>query len=312
MFTLDQLKSFVVVAETLHYGQAADRLAITQPPLSRRIQQLERDLGVALFDRVGRGVQLTPAGRAFLADARRILGMSEQAALSVRRIPSGQAGTVALGFTGSSAHSVLDPIVNATREQMPDIDLVLRERASSVQLEELHAGELDLVLIRPPMPSAGVEASLLQREPLVLAAPSRHRLADDRIDPHVKDLDGEEFIMYSPAEARYFTSYLSASSWITESRPATCSTSVRCTPSRHSSAPGWRVALVLSAAANMGIDGVVLRAIAGAESRPAEMILAWRAGDAEPATQAIKMLVRQTIPSLTWQASDAGCAVRLP
>ncbi|QRY48693.1 LysR family transcriptional regulator [Mycolicibacterium boenickei] len=312
MFTLDQLKSFVVVAETLHYGQAADRLAITQPPLSRRIQQLERDLGVALFDRVGRGVQLTPAGRAFLADARRILGMSEQAALSVRRIPSGQAGTVALGFTGSSAHSVLDPIVNATREQMPDIDLVLRERVSSVQLEELHAGELDLVLIRPPMPSAGVEASLLQREPLVLAAPSRHRLADDRIDPHVKDLDGEEFIMYSPAEARYFYELLVsifldngiAPRYVQHiSQVHTILALVRA---------GLGVALVPSAAANMGIDGVVLRAIAGAESRPAEMILAWRAGDAEPATQAIKMLVRQTIPSLTWQASDAGCAVRLP
>ncbi len=295
MFTLDQLKSFVAVAETLHYGQAADRLAITQPPLSRRIQQLERELGVALFSRAGRGVQLTPAGRAFLADARRILGMSDQAALSVRRIPSGQAGTVALGFTGSSAHSVLDPIVNATRERMPDIDLVLRERVSGTQLEELHAGELDLALVRPPMPSAGLAASLLQREPLVLAVPSRHRLADDRTHPHVKDLDGEAFIMYSPAEARYFYELLVsifldsgiAPRYVQHiSQVHTILALVRA---------GLGIALVPLAAVNMGIDGVALRTISGAENRPAELILAWRAGDAEPATQAIRTLICQTV-----------------
>lgn len=295
MFTLDQLKSFVAVAETLHYGLAADRLAITQPPLSRRIQQLERDLGVALFSRAGRGVQLTPAGRAFLADARRILGMSEQAALSVRRIPSGQAGTVALGFTGSSAHSVLDPIVNAVRERMPDIDLVLRERVSSVQLEELRAGELDLAMVRPPMPSAGLEASLLQREPLVLAVPSHHRLAEERIHPQVKDLDGEPFIMYSPAEARYFYELLVsifldngiAPRYVQHiSQVHTILALVRA---------GLGIALVPLAAAHMGIDDVVLRTISGTENRPAELILAWRMGDAEPATQAIRTLVCQTV-----------------
>ncbi|WP_441960979.1 LysR family transcriptional regulator [Mycolicibacterium houstonense] len=295
MFTLDQLKSFVAVAETLHYGQAADRLAITQPPLSRRIQQLERELGVALFSRAGRGVQLTPAGRAFLADARRILGMSDQAALSVRRIPSGQTGTVALGFTGSSAHSVLDPIVNATRERMPDIDLVLRERVSGTQLEELRAGELDLALVRPPMPSAGLAASLLQREPLVLAVPSSHRLADDRMHPHVKDLDGEAFIMYSPAEARYFYELLVsifldsgiAPRYVQHiSQVHTILALVRA---------GLGVGLVPLAAVNMGIDGVALRTISGAENRPAELILAWRAGDAEPATEALRTLICQTV-----------------
>src|SRR4051794_587151 len=104
---------------------------MTQPPLSRQIQMLERDLGVALFDRAGRSVRITPAGRAFLIDARRILSQAERATLAVRRVPSGEAGRLHIGFTAASTYRVLGSIVNTARTQLPHVELVLHEMVTS-------------------------------------------------------------------------------------------------------------------------------------------------------------------------------------
>lgn len=291
MFTLSQLESFVAVAETLHYGRAAERLSMTQPPLSRRIQVLERELGVELFDRAGRSVRLTAAGRAFLGDARRILGLSEQAALSVRRVPAGEIGTVALGFTASAAHSVLDGIVGDIQTRLPGVDLVLRERVSGVQLEELRSGELDLALVRPPVPGTGLAHRPLHREALLVAIPTGHPLADPDRQPHVRDLDGEPFVMYSPAEARYFYEVLAGVfrgagvlPWYVHhvSQVHTILALVRA---------GLGLALVPRAAEALGLDGVVLREVAGVEGEPVELVAAWRANDGNPALHAIRDLV---------------------
>ncbi|PRC47408.1 LysR family transcriptional regulator, partial [Mycobacterium sp. ITM-2017-0098] len=103
MFSLARLQCFVAVAEELHFGRAAERLHMTQPPLSRQVQQLESELGVQLIDRTTRTVTLTPAGAAFLPDARRILQLAEGAAQTVKRIPAGDLGTVVVGFTAASA-----------------------------------------------------------------------------------------------------------------------------------------------------------------------------------------------------------------
>src|ERR1700744_1511322 len=99
MFEFNQLRCFVAVAENLHFGRAAQRLNMTQPPLSRQIQLLEHDLGVTLFDRTSRSGQLTRAGRTFLPEARQMLRLAEGAAVSVRRVAQGSAGSITLGFT---------------------------------------------------------------------------------------------------------------------------------------------------------------------------------------------------------------------
>ncbi|MEV6234984.1 LysR substrate-binding domain-containing protein [Saccharopolyspora shandongensis] len=291
MFTLSQLESFVAVAETLHYGRAAERLSMTQPPLSRRIQLLERELDVELFDRTGRAVRLTAAGRAFLSDARRILGLSEQAALSVRRVTAGEIGTVALGFTASSAHSVLDAVVGAVCTRLPGVDLVLRERVSGIQLEELRSGELDLGLVRPPVPGTGLEHRPLHQEALLAAIPSGHPLAAPGRVPHVRDLDGEPFVMYSPTEARYFYEVLVgvfrgagiAPRYVHHlSQVHTILALVRA---------GSGLALVPRAAEALGLDGVVLRPLIGIEGEPVELVAAWRANDDNPALHAVRNLV---------------------
>src|SRR5690606_25154416 len=127
MFELSQLRCFVAVAEELHFGRAAQRLNMTQPPLSRQVQLLERILGVVLLDRTSRSVRLTPAGRSFLIEARRILRLAETASLTTRRIASGEEGRVAIGFTAASGYSFLPQLVELSRTRLPGVDLALRE-----------------------------------------------------------------------------------------------------------------------------------------------------------------------------------------
>jgi DNA-binding transcriptional LysR family regulator len=119
MFELSQLRCFVATAEELHFGRAAQRLNMTQPPLSRQVQLLERILGVTLLDRTSRSVRLTPAGRAFLLEARRILRLAESAALATRRIASGEAGQIAIGFTAASGYNFLPRLVILSRPACP-------------------------------------------------------------------------------------------------------------------------------------------------------------------------------------------------
>lgn len=151
MFTLAQLSSFVAVAEELHFGRAAARLHLTQPPLSRQIRLLEQEVGVTLLDRTSRTVKVTPAGRVFLAEARRILRLAEESSLAVRRIPTGSGGTLAVGFTAISVHGYVQSFLRRIAEELPHLDLVLREMVTSGQVEAIAAGDIDLGFVRPPV-----------------------------------------------------------------------------------------------------------------------------------------------------------------
>src|SRR3954462_8135985 len=121
MFELSQLRCFVAAAEELHFGRAAQRLNMTQSPLSRQIQLLERILGLTLLERTSRNVALTPAGRVFLIEARRIVRLAESAALSARRVAHGEAGRIAIGFTAVSGYSLIPQIVAQARASLPHI-----------------------------------------------------------------------------------------------------------------------------------------------------------------------------------------------
>src|ERR1700691_4091693 len=133
VFTLSQLAGFVAVAEELHFGRAAARLHLTQPPLSRQIMLLEQEVGVTLLDRSGRTVRLTPAGRVFLPEARRILRLADESTLAVRRIPAGDGGTLTIGFTAVSVHGYVQSFLRRVGERLPHVDLVLRELVTSGQ-----------------------------------------------------------------------------------------------------------------------------------------------------------------------------------
>lgn len=203
MFELFQLRCFVTLAEELHFGRAAARLHMTQPPLSRQIQLLEHALSVRLLERTSRSVRLTAAGQVFYRDAVSILRHVEQAAALASRIEKGEAGRVTVGFTAVAGYDLLPRIISAAQQALPHIDIVLKEMVSKEQLEALDSGAIDLGFIRPLPHDASIEQRLLMRDPLVLALHANHRLARKKaIRPD--DLQNEPFIMYSPHEGKYF------------------------------------------------------------------------------------------------------------
>ena len=204
MFTIEQLAGFVAVAEELHFGRAAERLNMTQPPLSRQIQKLEKTIGVELLTRNNRKVELTSAGAGFLEDARRLLTLVQRAPLAAQRVAAGHTGLLRIGFTAASSFSILGPLLEEIAETIPDVDIDLREMVTGEQLTGLGSGELDLGIGRPPFDQDLFASRLLYREGLVLAVPEGHHLAQLHRDISPTDFKDEPIIMHSPTEARYF------------------------------------------------------------------------------------------------------------
>ncbi|TLM75479.1 LysR family transcriptional regulator [Pseudarthrobacter sp. NamB4] len=204
MFTFDQLAGFIAVAEELHFGRAAERLNMTQPPLSRQIQKLEKIIGAELLERDNRKVELTNAGKTFLEEARRLMALAERAPVSARRIASGRSGVLRIGFTAASGFSILGPLLEEIAAIIPDVDVDLQELVTGDQISRLMTGELDLGLARPPFARETFDSHLLYQEALVLAVPAGHPLTHLARDIGPDDFKDEPLIMHSPIQARYF------------------------------------------------------------------------------------------------------------
>ncbi len=172
---LRQLRYFATVAEELHFGRAATRLHMTQPPLSQTIFALEELLGVALFDRNRRSVALTAAGVALLPEARRLLAQAGELPALVQRAALGETGKLVLAFVSSADYSVLPPFLRAYRAAYPHVQITLQEATSDLQLEGLINGRIDAGLLIPPLPEkakAQLDYLPVLNEPLILASPS--------------------------------------------------------------------------------------------------------------------------------------------
>jgi DNA-binding transcriptional LysR family regulator len=204
VITLDQVRSFVAVAEELHFGRAAERLQMTQPPLSRQIQKLEKSVGAQLLERDNRRVELTGAGAAFLDEAYRMLNLVEGAGDLARRVDAGAAGVVRLGFTAVSAISILGPLLRRLTVALPDVEVLLSERVTLAQVDGIRRGELDIGLARPPFDTSLLSSQVILREPLMAVVPADHPLAalDRPLTPH--DFEGQPVIGYHPQQSRYF------------------------------------------------------------------------------------------------------------
>ncbi len=203
-YTLEQLRGLVAVAEELHFGRAAARLRMTQPPLSRQIQNLEAAVGVQLLNRDNRRVTLTPAGDAFVREARRILAIAEAAPDIAQRVSSGTRGLVRIGFTAASTFGVLGPLLNEISTQLPEIHIELSEMVTREQIAALAAEDLDLGLARPPFDSDLFDSRLLHREALMVAVPQGHPLARLGRSVTPADLTRQPLIFHSQQRARYF------------------------------------------------------------------------------------------------------------
>lgn len=174
---LRRLRYFVTVAEELHFGRAAEKLHMSQPPLSIQIRALEAELGVTLLNRTQRHVSLTQAGHALLQESRKILAQVEQAILTTRRAGRGEIGELAVGFISVADYNVLPIVLREFRRRFPLVNLSLRESTTDVQLEDLTAGRIDAGFVLPPISAPGIDSAAILREPLIAALPQRHPLA---------------------------------------------------------------------------------------------------------------------------------------
>jgi DNA-binding transcriptional LysR family regulator len=296
MFELSQLRCFVAVAEELHFGRAAARLNMTQPPLSRQIQILERVLDVVLLERSNRTVKLTPAGQSVLAEARRLLKLAESAALLAKRVANGKAGSINIGFTATSAYSYVPQLVAACRRELPDVEVALKEMVSGDQLKRLDSGEIDIGLLRPPIPRGSLSAFRVTAEPLIAAVPSGHALARAETVA-LEELASEPFIMYAPYEARYFHDLLVE----LFSRAGLVPNYVQHLAQIHSILAmvhsGVGVALVPEAAVNLHFSGVALRQVDLPRQRPAELFFVSREDNDNPLVPIVAALAKE-LPAL--------------
>ncbi|KIC68863.1 LysR family transcriptional regulator [Arthrobacter sp. NQ7] len=281
MFTFDQLAGFIAVAEELHFGRAAERLNMTQPPLSRQIQKLEKIVGAELLERDNRKVELTSAGRTFLDEARRLMALAERAPVTARRIASGKSGVLRIGFTAASGFSILGPLLDELSGIIPDVDIELHELVTGDQLAGLLTGELDLGLARPPFDRESFDSHLLYRESMMLAVPEGHPLGRLGRSITADDFSGEPLIMHSPTQARYFYDLV-----------------VRMLPIRHANvvhtvsqiltmvslvAANRGLAFVPHSATLLGIRGVEFLPLEGGDSEQVELHALWNRRITNPA-----------------------------
>lgn len=290
MFELSQLRCFVAVAEELHFSRAAERLNMTQPPLSRQIRLLEHQVGVPLLARNSRTVSLTAAGKAFFPEAARILRIAEEAIFAARRAAKGEQGNLAIGFTSASGYSLLPEVVRRLRACAPGISLTLKELVSTAQVEALDAGELDLGLLRPHPLHGELESRLIATEALMLAIPEGEAEAWPQA-PTLDSLHGKPFVMYSPYEARPF--YLMLSERF--ARAGVVPDIVEHIGQVHTMLAlvraGVGAALIAEGASRLKFDGIVMRRM---QTEPVEMVCAWRRDNDNPV---LRLFRERVLPS---------------
>jgi DNA-binding transcriptional LysR family regulator len=195
---LRHLRYFVAVAEELHFGRAAERLHIAQPPLSRQIRDLEREVGTPLFERVPRGVELTPAGSAFLPEARLTLAQAERAQRTAQRAAQGETGRLRVGFVEAATHSgILPDVMSFFRVHLPSVGLSLFELDPLRHAEAFRDGQIDLGILHSPPLDADrwLRVEVIYTEPVVLAVPKSHPLAA-RPRLALSTLAAEPFVLF--------------------------------------------------------------------------------------------------------------------
>lgn len=282
---LRHLRAFVVVAEELHFGRAAARLTMSQPPLSQQIRRLEREVGATLFERHTRHVALTAAGTAFLAEARRCLDAADEAITAARRAESGEIGVVRLGFAGSSSYRELRAIAYRFRELRPRATLSLVTGHFSGELaDDLRQDVVDAALLRTPVDGTDLTVREIARHLLVVAVPAEHRLAGRDV-VELGDLAGEPFIGYPSQRMAVLRAAVDGAC----RQAGFAARVVQEAPDTHTLvslvSAGVGVGLVLDPADELAVPGVVLRPLTSEHVVP--LGLAWRTDNPNPVLPAL-------------------------
>lgn len=292
---LRPLRYFVAVAEEMHFGRAAARLHMTQPPLSQTIQALESQLGTPLFSRTRRSVALTAAGRALLPEAQRLLMQAESLPALVQRAAAGESGQLRLAFVSSADYSVLPVALREFRSAYPAVQIDLREATSDVQLEELAAGNIDLGILIPPVPDklkTILDYFPVLTEPLVLALPADSKLASATRKVSLKSCAGLPLIIFPRRLAPALHDQILGCFREAGLTPSIEQEAIQMQTIVGLVAAGMGIALVPQSVSNLKRPGVEYRALKEA-SPLVEIGLAWRRDNTSPVLQSFLHLIQK-------------------
>ncbi|MET7642195.1 LysR family transcriptional regulator [Streptomyces sp. NPDC005426] len=295
---LRHLFAFVAVAEELHFGRAAKRLQMAQPPLSQQIRQLEKELGVQLFERNTRSVRLTSAGESFLQPVLTVLDDLDTAVRAAKAAGRGEFGRVSIGFAGASSHATLPRLTRAVRAAHPAIELAMTGQTyANVALARVADGSLDLGFVRLPVTQPGVSFRVIDEEELVCALPSDHPLAA-RAGVPIEVLAGEPFVSF-PANT---------GSTVRDAMVGACEAAgfnprvVQEAPDSYTIlalvAAGVGVTLTVTSVQHIQQSGLVYRPLAGPPIRR-QAALAWRADNPSAALRAVLAVAESALPTPT-------------
>lgn len=291
---LRQWYYFAAVAEERHFGRAAARLSMTQPPLSQAIRSLERELGVELFARTKRAVALTAVGEALLPTVLKLLAAAEELPAVAKSLALGETGRLSLAFVSIADYGLLPSLLREFGMRYPLVRLQLTEATSDVQIEELVAGHIDAGLIIPPLPPRYVaELSYLPllSEPLVLAMPSAASTAPDDVPIHLKEVADLPLVIFPRRLApRFYDAIMECYSDVGVV-PHIGQEAIQMQTIVSLVSAGMGVALVPQSLRNLRRTGVVYRPLAG-HAPVVETGLVWRTGDVSPVLAGFLDVVR--------------------
>jgi DNA-binding transcriptional LysR family regulator len=287
---LRHLRYCVALAETLHFRRAAERLSIAQPALSQQIQQLEREIGVRLFERTQRRVALTEAGVVFVERARATLAEAAEAVRLAQLAGRGEVGHLGVGAVTSALYGIFPEVVRVFRERHRTVHLTLHELAGTEQTRALRAGRIQVSFLRPPVDEKDIQVRTITREPWVVAMPTAHPLSS-RVRVSLRALEGEPFVVFprelSPVLYDQLISMCQRAGFspriVQEAQMQTIISLV---------AAGIGVALVPATLQNLSRAGVVYKSLAGVGPK-LELAVAWRRDDASPLLKAFLDVVRE-------------------
>ncbi len=305
---LRHLRYFAAVAEELHFGRAARKLHISQPPLSMQIRALEAELGVKLLNRTRRHVSLTRAGAAFLLDAQQILERSEQAVLTARRAERGEIGELAVGFISVADYNLLPLVLREFRRQYPLVTLSLKESTTDAQIADLLNSRIDVGFLLPPVNEAAIESTPILREPLIVALPERHPLARRRGAIPLAALADAPFIItprhMAPGLYDDIVSFCHAAGF----SPQIAQEAIQMQTVVSLVSAEMGVALIPRSLQNLQRTGVAYKSLKDT-SPMSEIHLAWRRNDQLPALQLFLQLARD-IAATNGASTPARAATR--
>ena len=288
-----QLKYFIAVAEERHMGRAAERLHLSQPPLTRQIQALERDLGVQLFIRTPRGVDLTEAGEALLHDARAIRLLLSQAGERAQRAGKGEVGTIDVGVFGSSVLNVIPRLLSRFSERHPDVGIVLHNAHKRLQIDALRQRRILIAFDRFMLNDPDLTIQTVAEEPLLVALNQRHPLAaQTRID--IKALRQQPLLLPAGVDSHIGSTLLQlCKSHGFEPQVVTGGGDVITTVAMIASGSGGGVSLIPGSMANLQMPNVAYRPLDARGKASVELHCLYRTDERSPLLLALLDVVRE-------------------